>query len=122
MCGWWRLCSHASNVQHGSAWWVLWFAYNHASCVCLPTLVLALQEVAPDAEILAQSAAHMMAREELALKLEVLGRQMEAKQKRLLALQSAADIEVCLCVGVWAHGCMCAEGEGAGVVCCCVLQ
>jgi hypothetical protein len=30
-----------------------------------------LQEVAPDAEILAQSAAHMMAREELALKLEV---------------------------------------------------
>jgi hypothetical protein len=28
--------------------------------------------------------------------LQVLGRQMEAKQKRLLALQSAADMEVCV--------------------------
>lgn len=37
---------------------------------CIFVLAFA-QEVAPDAEILAQSAAHMMAREELALKLEV---------------------------------------------------
>lgn len=51
------------------------------------------QEVEPDAEVLAQSAAHMVAREAMALKLAVLGRQMEAKQKRLAALQGAADIE-----------------------------
>jgi hypothetical protein len=46
-----------------------------------------------DAEVLAQSAAHMVAREQMALKLAVLARQMEAKQKRLLALQSAAEFE-----------------------------
>ncbi|KAF8064520.1 KIN4A [Scenedesmus sp. PABB004] len=50
-----------------------------------------LMESEPDAEVLAQSAAHMVAREAMALKLAALGRQMEAKQKRLLALQSAAD-------------------------------
>jgi hypothetical protein len=49
--------------------------------------------VEPDAEELAQSAAHLMAREALALKLEVLGRQMAAKQRRLEALQGAADVE-----------------------------
>lgn len=43
--------------------------------------------------MLAQSAAHLVCREAMALKLAVLGRQMEAKQKRLLALQSAADME-----------------------------
>lgn len=52
-----------------------------------------MQEAEPDSEVLAQSAAHMVAREAMALKLAVLGRQMEAKQKRLAALQGAADIE-----------------------------
>lgn len=56
-------------------------------------LLLHMQEVESDAEVLAQSAAHMVAREAMALKLAVLGRQMEAKQKRLAALQGAADIE-----------------------------
>lgn len=51
------------------------------------------QEVESDAEVLAQSAAHMMAREAMNMKLAALARQMEAKQKRLLALQSAADME-----------------------------
>eukprot|EP00775_Hariotina_reticulata_P005026 gene5026-5268_t len=50
-------------------------------------------ETVADAEVLAQSAAHMVAREQMALKLAVLARQMEAKQKRLLALQSAAESE-----------------------------
>ncbi|WIA39358.1 hypothetical protein OEZ86_005467 [Tetradesmus obliquus] len=52
-----------------------------------------LMEVESDAEVLAQSAAHMMAREAMNMKLAALARQMEAKQKRLLALQSAADME-----------------------------
>eukprot|EP00878_Enallax_costatus_P032294 GHUV01035464.1.p2 GENE.GHUV01035464.1~~GHUV01035464.1.p2 ORF type:complete len:121 (-),score=47.06 GHUV01035464.1:7-369(-) len=67
-----------------------------AACVlnCInPLRCLLLQEVESDAEVLAQSAAHMVAREAMALKLAVLGRQMEAKQKRLAALQGAADIE-----------------------------
>jgi hypothetical protein len=56
-------------------------------------LLLPLQEVESDAEVLAQSAAHMVAREAMTMKLAALARQMEAKQKRLLALQSAADME-----------------------------
>jgi hypothetical protein len=56
-------------------------------------LLLPHQEVESDAEVLAQSAAHMVAREAMTMKLAALARQMEAKQKRLLALQSAADME-----------------------------
>eukprot|EP00879_Flechtneria_rotunda_P010714 GHRR01011196.1.p1 GENE.GHRR01011196.1~~GHRR01011196.1.p1 ORF type:complete len:1304 (+),score=608.99 GHRR01011196.1:374-4285(+) len=52
-----------------------------------------LIEAEPDAILLAHSAAHQLAHDAMNHKLDVLNRQMEAKQKRLLALQSAADMQ-----------------------------